>query len=424
MPSLDPLDLPVALRAVDAAQAPYPGTLRATDPPTLWVDAEEAGADALWDLALDEHLLAPLDLARTPDGVALVLPACPTSLTAFVDRRVGVGEDEAVTIAVSLLRGCAAAVRRGREHGTWWVTSDGRPVLALGGSSDAAAEAAAIIAGLAAHSGAGLGAGLRAAAELLADPRALRRGREDAETALFEAAVPGPLRLDGAPLRARELAVATRMTAVDVAAHVDPGIAERVRASLGAVVASVQTWRERHRPRAAERPEPATKPRRPAPLLVGGAVAAVIAVAGAAWPAPADDRSAPMQEGRTRSDSPGAAEPSPARTPESDVAAEATIGPGAAEAGAGALTAYAACSDDPCRALLREDPSRTLPAGAATTAAPDRVIDLVDEYGGVAVLRVTAAGWTPQFAVVVGEPGDDAGRTWLIRDVYDAADQP
>ena len=43
---------------------------------------------------------------------------------------------------------------------------------------------------------------------------------------------------------------------------------------------------------------------------------------------------------------------------------------------------------------------------------------LLDEFGGAAVLRAEAAGGTPQLVVIVRADG-----RWLLRDVYDVAQQ-
>lgn len=450
MPAPDPLEPPVALRVLDGVQAPYPGTLRATDPPTLWVEDTECDIEALaWDADADEHLLAPLDLARTAAGVALVLPACPTRLSEFVDRRVAVGDDEAVTIAVSLLRGCAAVQRRGRSEGGWWLTADGRPVLAVGGSSDAAVGASRLLTELAVEREPTLAAALTHAASLVVEPRALRREQGEAEQALFRAAAPGPLLLDAAPVRAQALSVTARVSAVEVGAHLDPGIADRIRVAAEGVWSSIVRRREGRR---ATRPErasstaappaasarrgaapvgPAPSRRRRAPLMVGGAVAAVIAIVGVAWPAPAEDAATetPIPAATTslppEANPAGGLDATPAPPSDPAPTPSASVGPGAVEVGAEALLAYAECADDACRAALQEDPSRALPAGPATVAAAGRVIELVDDYGGVAVLRARGADGLAQFAVIVTDPADGGGtRKWLIRDVYDAADQP
>ncbi len=422
---MEPTDLlapPAALRTLEPPGAPYRGVLRASDPPTLWVAADEV-PDAPWDASLDEHLLAPVDIARTGAGVALVLPVCPVRLVDLVHRRLSIADEEIVTIAVSLLRGCAAASARGGTRGVWWVTADGRPVLAVDDAEDAFGVAARVLGDLVGDRRDLLAEAVRSASEALGDERDLRRRQDGLEEALFAAAAPGPLVIDAAPVRARELSVLSRgPTAVDVGAHLDPGVAGRVRAAVDQAVAAVAAgWRPRRvRPR---EPAPAApRTRRRAPVLLGALVAVVVVLVGALWPAPPYGDGGPRSSAAAPSAtvSSAATGPSPPASEGLDAAAE--YGPGAIEAGGEALAAYAQCPEDACRTALREGAGPPLPAGPATQALPGRSIEVIDDYGGVAVLRVSAPGVTAQFAVVVQAPGGTP--TWLIRDVYDAADQP
>jgi hypothetical protein len=82
------------------------------------------------------------------------------------------------------------------------------------------------------------------------------------------------------------------------------------------------------------------------------------------------------------------------------------------------LTRRLACqSDSSCLADVLEDPTRIIPNGAVD--ASDREIVLLDEFGGVAVLRVrspTSSG--AQLAVVV-----EANGRLLLREVHDIAEQ-
>ncbi|PZU30433.1 MAG: hypothetical protein DI577_07780 [Microbacterium sp.] len=59
------------------------------------------------------------------------------------------------------------------------------------------------------------------------------------------------------------------------------------------------------------------------------------------------------------------------------------------------------------------------PTGVVVSGAADTVTTLLDEYGGVAVFRVESAALAPQILVLVSVNGK-----WLVRDVYDVADQP
>ncbi|MCT9820060.1 hypothetical protein N3K63_07135 [Microbacterium sp. W1N] len=483
---------PTVLRVLDAVQAPYPALLVAGEPPRLWVELDEGAPAAVWDADPAEHLLAPLDLARTALGVALVLPACPQRLGELVHRRLAIEDAEAVTIAVSVLRGCVAALARACPTGTWWVTDEGRPVLAVGGTADAVAEGAALVDALAVGRAGPLGDALTATAGALNEPAGLRRRVDVLEEALFAAADPGPLRADPVPLRARELATAALVTRADLAAQVDPGIAARVGAVVEGTMRALAQWRDARREQAARRRErgqgrqastagvlrgagrmreaPPTlavgteravstagvdaprvgAPRGGAargggrkPVLVGAVVAAGIVLAGVAWPAPADERrgapAGPSAEAEEVEQSTGAtaagggadghsaADPAEPPTVGADGGQDAETGEvsppppaapseGALAAGTALLAQFAACTDDACRRAHQEDPGAVLPAGPATGAG-EPTVELVDEYGGVAVLRAATADAT-QFVVIV-----DVGQTWLIRDVYDAADQ-
>ena len=63
---------------------------------------------------------------------------------------------------------------------------------------------------------------------------------------------------------------------------------------------------------------------------------------------------------------------------------------------------------------------RPFPGGVVDLAAAERTVTLLDEFGGAAVLRVeaSAAPAAPQLVVIVR-----AGDRWLLRDVYDVAEQ-
>ena len=197
--------------------------------------------------------------------------------------------------------------------------------------------------------------------------------------------------------------------------------------------------------------EPEVRGRRRAPLLIAAAVGGAVLLGGLLWPEPdsrAAEAVAPTPAATVRTD--GAA--SPGADPESAGAvSEATTAPsdGAAppaapsartapssdgdlEAAARQIVrALSACASgatgaDVACAALREDPAAAPPAGLVATA-PDAQITLVDEYGGVAVFRVEppegtgnqADGSAAQILVLVSVDGK-----WLIRDVYDVADQP
>lgn len=194
--------------------------------------------------------------------------------------------------------------------------------------------------------------------------------------------------------------------------------------------------------------EPEVRGRRRAPLLIAAAVGGAVLLGGLLWPEPdsrAAEAVAPSPAATVSAD--GAATPDTDAAP-AEAVTEATTAPsdGAAAPDAQAapsadgdleaaarqiVRALSACAGGTTDAgvacaALREDPAAAPPAGLVATA-PDAQITLVDEYGGVAVFRVEPAegtgnradGPAAQILVLVSVDGK-----WLVRDVYDVADQP
>ncbi|MFV4914984.1 hypothetical protein PFZ49_16025, partial [Microbacterium lacticum] len=100
------------------------------------------------------------------------------------------------------------------------------------------------------------------------------------------------------------------------------------------------------------------------------------------------------------------------------------------------VRAVAACTPEPESCAVPREDATAAPLSGLVTSPTEPVITLVDEYGGVAVFRLepAAAGTEPptepteaeatgsgaaQILVLVSVDGK-----WLIRDVYDVADQP
>lgn len=410
----DPLAAPPRLRSVSAGEHPYPGIIVSGAPPRLWVDADDFRDGPAWRADPDGHLLGPLELARTPAGHAVVLPLCAERLREAVARRAPLLAGEIVTIGVSLLRGAREADDLGATKGEWWVTDAGRPVLALAGEAPWRPATTALFALLAEDQSADVAGTLKGCSDAVADRRLLARDAEACEDALFalaEAAALGP-RLT--PMRARELALpgeplddpAPPRLAETIAQWLDAGLADRVRTAL--------------RRRAPVERQPVERgsggtTRRRAPWLLGAGLTGVILVAGLLWP----------------DDAPIGADSVPDATP------SATGAPATPDSGAATPTAQEAAPQDDLALLLddlarcvaascgatdpREDPGRAVPTGIASDPGAHRRITLLDEYGGVSVLRVEGAGGDvpPQIVVIVR---DD--EKWLVRDVYDVADQP
>ncbi|MFT4052718.1 MAG: hypothetical protein QM677_10800, partial [Microbacterium sp.] len=181
----------------------------------------------------------------------------------------------------------------------------------------------------------------------------------------------------------------------------------------------------------AQRPTVPAAPagRRRAPWVVAAVVAGVVVVAGLAWPEPnataGEDSAAQSGEvvptgassgASTGASSATATAATPVATADAEdptVTAERLIAALAACAGSGSGSGSSVCPE------VMEDPSAAVPAGVVSAGDPETSVMLLDEYGGVAVFRVEAPGVVSQVLVLVSADGQ-----WLVRDVYDIADQP
>ncbi|MFJ6679453.1 hypothetical protein ACIQLK_10060 [Microbacterium sp. NPDC091382] len=435
---MDPLSLetPPALRELTDAEAPFAGVLRGGEDPVVWVDAAEFGASPAWSAVDVDHILAPLDSAGAPDGARVILPHCPLTLDDVV-RDVATPDGVLVTIAVSALRGAAEADRLGADSGRWWVSADGRPVLALTGTLDWRRDTVELLGqAIAARRAEGsssviVDAAVERAAAVIGDARRLTRELEELEGALFAAAEPEPLpthREDvvaGVPSRTRAMPVQAQSrgfaaTLRDLLTRlVDAGVAHRASGAVGAVASAVPRARRRS-VRESSRPAP----RRRRVLLVAGAAATAVIVCGALWPS--EDAETTAALGAPASESP--ATPSPASSmsaspPTGEAAPVAEqlptgqdSGPEAVVSAArGLIAAVASCADEVCRAALWEDGSTP---GELPSAEGDYSVQVVDEYGGAAAVKVVSTDLTQVLVMV------RVDEKWLVREVYDLADQP
>lgn len=436
-PTLDDALFPAAgLRRIRADEAPYPGALHGGEPMTVWVDADLI-PDAAWNAKADGHLLAPLEVVRTRTGHCAVVVHCPDRLRARIDGAT-LSAGEAVTVAVSVVRAAAEAERLGLATGAWWVDERGRPVLAAGGDRPWRDEAVALLEALGAQAAGAAAVALAAAAASVRDPEVLRRGAEECEDALFEVAPAAPLR-EAAPLPERvpeSMPPRSPRAATDaaeswLAQHLDRDLSRRLLGALrqagegaGRAFAFVRAGRP-HPPRpASDRPGPTRQgvaSRRRAPWLLAAGVAAAILAGGLLWPTDEESTAAVVAgpvpgaaaSSRAESVAPAADEPPPPRdgsAPGDDLLSAAT-------AALDALAACLAAGAESCPAW--EHPGSIAPAGAATIAEAQRTLTLLDEYGGVAVMRVESDGAPTQVVVLVR-----ADEKWLVREIYDLADQP
>ena len=436
-------------RVAGGGESPWPGLLVSTPEGTtgVLVDAALLPVDWRgWDAAATGHLLAPLDVLRRPDGHDVLLPVCSERVTAFVERRAAARTDltagEAVNLAVSLLRGLAEA--GGQGSGTWWLTDSGRPVLASDLGEDIVAGTVDLGERLA-------GAAPGLAGALAATIEALQRGSLVREIDRLEAmmfAIEAPLPLATTvfgPRYARSVSVADDESPAEAddppRAHWSTGLARHLDADWADVVSRTTTgvWRALRTRRTTGRARP---------LIAGGAIAAAVLALGLLWPtgpdAPATADGPPTGSAPTVSASPPAASAPDDTTstgttpgagapsaPSADVESDAgrsheTAAPPAPDGDLAAVTAQLldarldCAGDAECLRAVQESPGATYPAGAVDLPGEERTVTLLDEFGGVAVLRIDpSTPATPaQLTVIVR-----LDERWLLRDVHDVAAQ-
>ncbi|MFJ6652383.1 hypothetical protein ACIQLJ_06255 [Microbacterium sp. NPDC091313] len=413
------IDTLVALRAVAPPEAPYPGALmRDRQGQVVFVvDRDLLEGWPAWDLAGCEHVWAPRDLVRTAHGHAVVLPVVQSRADRLLARRAHgdspLSDGERVTLAVSLLRGTTAALAAGLDPATsasWWVTPDGEPLLVCAHGDDGVARAATVILDAAAEQArAELGEVLTQVAAAVSDPRTLPRRADALEDALFAAADAEPLVTTVLPAAGAGRGASVDAPAADASAEAAPPADARwwlPLARAGDRDLADQAWAALGRVRAALRGGGRRRP-----MVVAAAAAGVVVLAGLAWPQGEAD--------------PARADPAPTVVDVApDASAAATGGAVDAVTAADPVAATAEllsrrrdCPDGSCWGETQEDPADQLAGGAIDAPAPDVV--LVDDFGGLAVLRVNAEGAAPRLVTVVTTP-----EGWRLRDAFDAAQPP
>ncbi|MDN3494366.1 hypothetical protein QL996_00325 [Planococcus sp. APC 4015] len=428
------------------ADAPWPGQLVTTDAGehSLLVDAgvfDDCWPG--WSADTDGHLLAPLDLVRRSSGHDVAFPACAGTVEEFLrrrlDGRVPLSAGEGVTLAVSMLRGLSElGDGLASVTGRWWLTDAGRPVLATGLGTESVAEASRVV--------------LDGVADALGDPglidamgaaidRAAVTARELAllEQRLFSVAAAEPL--SDAPLVPQRTRTPEPITIAQARRPDDPllsappsGLVDRLVRHVDADVADLVSrattgiWRRL-------RTRSSTAPRGRVWALAAGAAVAVV-MGGMLWPT--DDGtvaaqpsppatpvgSAPAAEAPavdTTIGTPAAEPPRPDTPVNPDTSAGTPVGEDLAGVASALLTERAACADDTaCLAGVLVEPTARFAAGAVDLAPSDRTTVVLDEFGGVAVLRVDAGDPAIASQLVVIQQEEDE---WLLRDVY-VAQQP
>lgn len=394
---------------------------------------------------------------------------------------------EMTTLAASLLRGLGELARgTGRhEQGEWWLTDDGRPTFVIGAGAPARAAAAGLVARMRTDSTDRTLARLLLVIEEGLSADAARPGvpalqLEKWEAELFDTAASKPLKRDvHAPELAKDADAARR------AVLVRPGARRqlRTRASLaresnsaGALVSRIVgslggrlgDWRtailsgfertrrrspDRRSVRRAEQPGAGAQgpSRRVRRTVIAVAAAAVVLAGGLLWPGgatgePDSDGGTVVVTGspRTAESDPDSVDPSsdPASPGSASSAPEPTptsSGTGSPHGGAGPEDPVDAAralinAIDACR--VKEDSVCDVAVAKGSVGVVDALdesdgalqFEPVDEYGDIAVVRLSssAAGDDGQ----ASSGGDRmvvlvrTAEKWLVRDVYDVADQP
>lgn len=432
------------IRRIAPPDVPQAGLLATDgDDTVLLIDVDDIDA-ALWVDDTPDHLWCVSDVARRHGGHDALFPWCTQRLSSFIAERRGepFTGGEGVTIGVSVLRGHrqareAWAGASGSVTGDWWLTDAGRPLVVRGDGGGVDDGAITLLrttaAACADHAVANA---LSRAVELIGSPQPPAR-LDDAERHLFSLCAPRPLTVMAARSRADLVAEYTRHTrdealerhgrepASDLDRRADHGrfrleVARAVIDDLAAAVRRV-IGRGSVRRVPTESAEPrGARERRTRTMFAAAGVGAVVLIVGLAIPQGSDPGSAeviaPPSPGVTASadtETPSAASPTAAgaaETGEEPDPVERGEDPDPVAIGEALLADIAACRETGagCAAVVA-DPE-TL--AAVPTGTP---LSLVDDYGGVAVLR--ASPDTGDVFVVI----EERAGTWRVRDVRPAS---
>ncbi|MFJ6428019.1 hypothetical protein [Microbacterium maritypicum] len=400
----------------------------------------------------------------------------------------GITPGETTTLVVSLLRGLDELGEGidGMRTGAWWLTDGGRPVFVLGDGTDARTGTVEILEQLTERSSdkvlrRATGAIEEALRKVITQPRLPRRLTETWEQSMLDVAAPQPLEREiHAAERARDVARAVvphvsglheggRSLRADRTpsrgsrrgSRAREAIGDAMRSSIGEVLARVDRMRGTQASRTGRqsvrrgRSAETGKLRRRS-LLVAGAAAALVLAGGLLLPeGEASVKGADLSGGSGQaraSSSPEDASPAASPSvigapeesedfdpedsaPEGSEPEESAAGIDPVAAASSLLRAIADCraaGDTSCADAVSGDAARVM---KALDGLPPSAAELVDEYGDVAVVRLASAG---REGGAKGEEGGEedegsdqtivvlirTGEKWLVRDVYDVADQP
>ncbi|GAA1960210.1 hypothetical protein GCM10009816_22510 [Microbacterium aquimaris] len=401
------------IRRIDGDDTPWPGVVaRLGDGvPVLVVAVRALGEDwPGWTLPGGGHVLVPVDVRRSDDGHDAVFPLCVERVAAFLARRREALEDgERVTLAVSILRGTRSVAEAGVDAsmpGTWWLTDDGRPVLAVRSARGIELDrAASDLLRDPAFGDGELGRVCAAAAQAvedgLLDTRTARRLEDD----LFRAAEPAPLAMVGFGPRP-SAAAGPRLQQGDAS-----GRDLRGTGAIAQLGRFADRWWAQAVPAAITRVRSRARASRRSTVLFAGAAASGALALGLLWPAAAEESPRPVAA------TSGAATPSPGvSVPAEDGQVDLAAVTGAL------LDAIGRCGQDAaCRDGVTWTGESTFPPGVVDLPAGLREIQVLDDFGGVAVVRVSDSRGEDADQLVVIARRDDS---WLLRDVHDVTQQP
>ncbi|MGM7665736.1 hypothetical protein [Microbacterium sp. A93] len=446
------------IRAVDGREGPFAGALvTGDDGMAVCVDAESLASWDGWAFSDAEHICGVMDVRRRTDGHDVLLPWCTQRVETFLGRRqvaeARLTAGELGTLVVSLLRGMRELGNEADSViGCWWLTNDGRPLFVHGEGGAARAGTAALVDRVIQHNTD------RATVRILEEiAAALRQPRHHVaddqrwEEQLFALAAPRALRLDVfAPERAADI-VAHRMPRTVV-----PLDAPGTRRARSRALRPRRDLRNRVRERVLDASErgrvllghfrrdeartavDSPKASRRRPLILAGSLAAAVLVVGLMWPSgdssdganaetaetvvPTAPGTTEIEESVEEAEAPPAEESSAPDEP-SDAAVSEDDALGAVPA---LLDTIRACVDAAAQVCLDAvaEGARMPTEGAAGEGSDASTAALVDDYGDVAVIRLTPVGADPASAgeqMLVLERRNDI---WLVRDVYDVAHQP
>lgn len=450
------------IRRLDES-APIPGDL-VSDGERQRVSVDARAIDeALWRFAGAEHVGGVRDLVRAQDGQAALLPWCTDSLDMVLARRAAAERPlltgEVVTLVGSLLRGIIE-VAGYDVRGRWWLDDEARPLFVPGEGTSCTGASVEIIERIR-HDCAdrGLERLLRRISDAATDHRVVLRSHDEWERELTELAAPRPIEVSVyAPELARELPVHRARLPLDAERMQErsalrvrlSAVRERLREGMGALRTRLSPKTTRSTSRRArqgekhtgERAQERVRPPRRRMMILGVGVAGVVLAGGLLWPTGGENSSA-MDAAvvRTASEAvdPSAADEDhsvvdettmpTAEAPQAEESPRATAsnapepvdGP-MEDVVAGLLEAIERCRADD-DAQCDDAVVSGAGAGAMERLGQDsatRSVSLIEDYGDIAVVRLGGTETRGEQMIVVVRQKDG----WLVRDVYDVADQP